>query len=395
MKTKSLYFFSEVSNFIMVVLFNISVAQLWDLAYKKPFSPVLTIGVFLLLLYSYLLRKIFNDRSAFWNNIILYSVLHVILFVVIILIPIPVDYKALFFLLFIVYTILDIRNYFVKRGETFDEFSVMLVVVPAFDYLLADIFRLNFLMKIFFAIGVLYVGFFYLRLLLQNSYYLSMERKNNDKMPFKEMVGNDLKLSIPFILVTFAVMISARIEAMDRLFLFVYYKFASFLGFLIIKFLEIIEKIFEFLFGNDEEEIVMFNQLPEEIGEGSAAFNLISNIICTIIVIGILIFLIVTAIKAIRFIMQKREVATLTIENEDVVEIREKIVRKRPLKKENLSKIRKQYKKIVIKNIKKGYEIKKHHTPKERAEDIKNTMKNNIDEINELYEKDRYGQFGD
>ncbi len=379
----------------MVVLFNISVAQLWDLAYKKPFSPVLTIGVFLLLLYSYLLRKIFDDRSAFWNNIILYSVLHVILFVVILLIPIPVDYKALFFLLFIVYTILDIRNYFVKRGETFDEFSVMLVVVPAFDYLLADIFRLNFLMKIFFAIGVLYVGFFYLRLLLQNSYYLSIERKNNDKMPFKEMVGNDLKLSIPFILVTFAVMISARIEAMDRLFLFVYYKFASFLGFLIIKFLEIIEKIFEFLFGNDEEEIVMFNQLPEEIGEGSAAFNLISNIICTIIVIGILIFLIVTAIKTIRFIMQKREVATLTIENDDVVEIREKIVRKRPIKKENLSKIRKQYKKIVIKNIKKGYEIKKHHTPKERAEDIKNTMKNNIDEINELYEKDRYGQFGD
>ena len=127
----------------------------------------------------------------------------------------------------------------------------------------------------------------------------------------------------------------------------------------------------------------------------ASSFNLISNIICTIIVIGILIFLIVTAIKTIRFIMQKREVATLTIENDDVVEIREKIVRKRPLKKENLSKIRKQYKKIVIKNIKKGYEIKKHHTPKERAEDIKNTMKNNIDEINELYEKDRYGQFGD
>ena len=82
-------------------------------------------------------------------------------------------------------------------------------------------------------------------------------------------------------------------------------------------------------------------------------------------------------------------------EEEDMIEIREKIVRKRNEKKDKLSKIRRVYKKAIERNIKKGYELKKYQTPRERAEDIQELMNEDIFELNSLYEKERYGQFND
>ena len=100
-------------------------------------------------------------------------------------------------------------------------------------------------------------------------------------------------------------------------------------------------------------------------------------------------------ISVIKSLSVSREIQTQTIEEEDMIEIREKIVRKRSEKKDKLSKIRRVYKKAIERNIKKGYELKKFQTPRERAEDIQKQMKEDIFELNALYEKERYGQFND
>ena len=100
-------------------------------------------------------------------------------------------------------------------------------------------------------------------------------------------------------------------------------------------------------------------------------------------------------ISIIKSLSVRREIQIQTIEDEGMIEIREKIVRKRNVKKEKLSKIRRIYKKAIEKNIKKGYELKKFHTPRERAEDIQKLMNEDIFELNSLYEKERYGQFND
>jgi hypothetical protein len=115
-------------------------------------------------------------------------------------------------------------------------------------------------------------------------------------------------------------------------------------------------------------------------------------VILAAIVIFVLVRIIISIVKS---LIVKKEIQTTTIEDEGMIEIREKIVRKKNVKKENLSKIRKQYKKAVMRNIKKGYELKKYQTPKERAEDIHKLMNEDIYELNALYEKERYGQVND
>ena len=93
--------------------------------------------------------------------------------------------------------------------------------------------------------------------------------------------------------------------------------------------------------------------------------------------------------------IEKKEARVQTFRDEDMIEIREKIVKKKKVKKDKLSKIRKQYKKTVERNMKKGYELKKYQTPRERADDIMQLMKEDISELNVLYENERYGHYYD
>ena len=79
-----------------------------------------------------------------------------------------------------------------------------------------------------------------------------------------------------------------------------------------------------------------------------------------------------------------------TIEDSDMVEIREKIVRIKKINNEKLSKIRKRYKRTIEKKAKAGYKIEKYHTPYERAMDIKAKMDDDIFELNAMYEEERY-----
>ena len=53
------------------------------------------------------------------------------------------------------------------------------------------------------------------------------------------------------------------------------------------------------------------------------------------------------------------------------------------------------YKKLIEKKAKEGYQIYKFHTPRERSEDIMKKMNADVSYINEMYEKERYGQFND
>ena len=139
---------------------------------------------------------------------------------------------------------------------------------------------------------------------------------------------------------------------------------------------------------------ITFEEITET-QESSAVFNIISGVMF-FVVLAIVIFVFIKIILSIiKSVMVKKEVNTMTIEDEGVIEIREKIVRKKVQKKESLSKIRKLYKKTIIKNIKKGYELKTYQTPRERAEDINKMMSEDIFELNALYEKERYGQVKD
>ena len=387
---------AEISNFIMIYLLILALGEVWDMIYKRPFLPILPVGILVLLLFSYFLRTLFDTRQFLLNNFFVFALLHIFPLLLIIFLPFDFIYKLFLFGVFVLLLISDLKSYFVSRGEGFTYVSIIFVLLPSVAYLFADIFDFPFAMRYFFVIGVLYVLLNYLRLFFENAYLLSVERKNNEKMPLEDMLRNDSKLVVPFVVLSFVIMVLTKIEAFDRLTLFLYLKFANFLGFLIIKITEFADYIFEKLFG-DAEDVTMTITM-EEIAESEGSqtiFNVISGVMF-IIVLAIVVFVLIKIIISImKSLIVKKEIKTMTIEDDGMIEIREKIVRKKSQKKENLSKIRKLYKKTIIKNIKMGYELKNYQTPRERAEDINKMMNEDIFELNALYEKERYGQVND
>ena len=334
--------------------------------------------------------------NSFMNNIVVYALLHAIPVAAIIFVPVEPLYKmALAFVFFIIF-LTNMRSYYKAKGQGFEYISIILVVIPALLYLIADVLSLRLTMFVFFIFGVAYVILYYFRLFFSNAHLLSIERKNNEKMPVEDMLKNDSKLAIPFIVISFAIMVVAKIEKLDTWALFLYEKFTGVLRIVFWKFFTFVEMVFNYLFGGTEDDIVYVQDLMEE--ESPAAnpiFNIISAVVFVILALALLFLFVKAIISIIKSLSVGREVQTQTIEDEGMIEIREKIVRKRNEKKEKLSKIRRIYKKAIERNIKKGYELKKYQTPRERAEDIQELMNEDIFELNSLYEKERYGQFND
>ena len=396
MKSKKYYNLAEACNFIMIVLLYISVVEIWDVMYKVPFNYVLPLGTVLMLLFSLAIRTLFGKMNSFLNNFVVYGLLHIIPLLAIIFVPIDPLQKMAFIFVFVVIFVTNLRSYFKAKGQGFEYVGVVLVLIPAVAYLIADILSLRFTMLAYFIMGVAFIILYYLRLFFSNAHLLSIERRNNDKMPFDDMLRNDSKLAIPFIVISFVIMVVAKIEKLDSVALYLYEKFADFLGFLLINVLSFIDKLLTLLLGENTEDPVMLMEMAEE-GEyvSDPVFNIISTIIFIILAIIMVFVIVKIIISVIKSLSVSREIQTQTIEEEDMIEIREKIVRKRNEKKDKLSKIRRVYKKAIERNIKKGYELKKFQTPRERAEDIQKQMKEDIFELNALYEKERYGQFND
>ncbi|MBR6383987.1 MAG: hypothetical protein IKS56_08395 [Lachnospiraceae bacterium] len=396
MKSRRYYNLAEAANFIMVILIYISVVEIWDVMYKVPFNFVLPAGTVIMLLFSLAIRMIFGKMKSFLNNFAVYGLTHAFLVLGIIFVPIdPLQKMAFAFVLFIVF-ITNMRSYFKAQGQGFEYVGVVLVLLPAIGYLVADILSLRTTMFAYFVIGVAFVMLYYFRLFFSNAHLLSIERKNNEKMPLDDMLRNDSKLAIPFIVMSFVIMVVAKIEKLDSLALFLYDKFAAGLRFVLRYVLKFIGWVFDLLIRSDEEIPVAIMEEPEVTDSAAnPVFNIISVIIFVFLALVLLFVFVKIMISVIKSLSVRKEIQTQTIEDEGMIEIREKIVRKRNVKKEKLSKIRRIYKKAIEKNIKKGYELKKHHTPHERAEDIQKLMNEDIFELNSLYEKERYGQFND
>lgn len=396
MKSRKYYNLAEACNFIMIVLLYISVVEIWDVMYKVPFNYVLPLGTVLMLLFSLAIRTLFGKMNSFLNNFVVYGLLHIIPLLAIIFVPIDPLQKMAFIFVFMVIFVTNMRSYFKAKGQGFEYVGVVLVLIPAVAYLIADILSLRFTMLAYFIMGVAFIILYYLRLFFSNAHLLSIERRNNDKMPFDDMLRNDSKLAIPFIVISFVIMVVAKIEKLDSVALYLYEKFADFLGFLLINVLSFIDKLLTLLLGENTEDPVMLMEMAEE-GEyvSDPVFNIISTIIFIILAIIMVFVIVKIIISVIKSLSVSREIQTQTIEEEDMIEIREKIVRKRNERKDKLSKIRRVYKKAIERNIKKGYELKKFQTPRERAEDIQKQMKEDIFELNALYEKERYGHFND
>ncbi|MBP5529411.1 MAG: hypothetical protein J6X80_05110 [Lachnospiraceae bacterium] len=199
MKSRRFYNLAEACNFIMIVLLYTAVVEIWDVMYKVPFNYVLPTGTALMLLFSLAIRMIFGKMNSFLNNFAIYGLTHIIPLLAIIFVPIEPMHKMALIIVFIIVFVTNMRSYYKAKGEGFEYVGVVLVIIPAIAYLVADILSLRTTMFVYFIIGVAYVILYYLRLFFSNAHLLSIERKNNDKMPLDDMLRNDSKLAIPLL----------------------------------------------------------------------------------------------------------------------------------------------------------------------------------------------------
>ena len=170
MKSRRYYNLAEAANFIMVILIYISVVEIWDVMYKVPFNFVLPAGPVIMLLFSLAIRMIFGKMKSFLNNFAVYGLTHAFLVLGIIFVPIdPLQKMAFAFVLFIVF-ITNMRSYFKAQGQGFEYVGVVLVLLPAIGYLVADILSLRTTMLAYFVIGVAFVMLYYFRLFFSNAH---------------------------------------------------------------------------------------------------------------------------------------------------------------------------------------------------------------------------------
>ncbi len=375
----------------MIFLFTFTVGSVWNALVKVPDYFVMPGVIFAFLLFSYGIRK-------YVTNFVVYFLLHIIPFAAFIFVPMDAFTRIFLTGFILLFAGLNIKNWFSGnlKEDGFAPIHFGFVFAFAGAYLAMDIFHRRFTMFMIFIFGILFFVLYYVRLFTENVNYLYIEKKRNDKMPLRDMIINSAKLAIPFVIVSVIIMVIARFDFVDKIALDIYFKIAGLIGIIIKKTLEFLEFIFSKIFSDEMVEIEPL-VLPqeEEMGGNSVVVNVIA-VITYIFIVGLLVFLgikmIISIYKAIVFNRQKK---VYKVEDDAVIEIRENIVQRRKSRRVKLSKIRKMYKKLIEKKAKEGYQIYRFHTPRERSEDIKKKMNADVSFINEIYEKERYGQFND
>ena len=203
------------------------------------------------------------------------------------------------------------------------------------------------------------------------------------------MLKNSAVAAFPFVILSILLMIFIRIDALDSVALAVY----EFVVKIVVFAAKIVLRAMEFfaglLFGGSTEETIReIGEMTD--GEPGMVLKILSAIVYWSSVAVLLYLFVRLVISIIEWIPMKKSLTPEVIEESDMVEIRERIVKPKNEKEEKLSTVRRRYKTTVEKAAKKGYEIKRYHTPKERAKDLLLQKNEDISEISSLYETERY-----
>lgn len=384
MNIKKYFVISELLNFLMNYLFVFAAILTIDVRITGEASVLMLIYAFLLLAWIYFIRKKMH-------NFFLYAACHLPMMVLFLFLPVGLIEKIILGTVTLVYILLDIRFWAVKTEDGLAQIGLTLIVVIIVCNFLALYNGLKTLSFVLFVTGVVYFACYYVKTYFSDIVFLSMDRQMEDHALLKDIVKNDSRIIVPVMACVFVIMFLVNFEFMDR----VTYKVMDFFNFILGRIIILILKFLEFLgnlLSSMDPDSAVASSAGSMIEEGtpSPIVTIITNII-TVAVIGFIIYLAVkTIIKFIKSLAMNKNESMETIEFNDMVEIRENIIGTRKKTNSNLHRVRKQYKKTVEKNIKKGYNPQKCHTPDERAVDIENSMKNDIYEITNQYNEYRY-----
>lgn len=386
MNANKLFYRAEVYNFIMIY----ALASSAYLSVTLLDTNLPQVSVFLVLvgleLISYLSRR-------HVNKMVLYLLVHLaepIAFIFIPMNPVGIMTAAL---AWIVFLMLDLYAWGKVDLYGFMYVPILMELPVAIFYFLSYLADKPLNSYLIFILGVLYFVLYYLREANINLYRLSMEGREDGTMPLDVIRKNNFRILLPPLLLSACVMLLTKADGLnDRIYTFLK-KVAGVILLVIYTIGFLIEKFFTDLLGSYEEDwSVMEKAKVATQDQPSLAADILDYLIMAAIigVTGFVVFKIVKSI--IDSIEAKEEGSVENITCKGMVEIREKLPRKKTKDDRGLSKIRREYKHKIERAAKSGYDIKVGQTPAERATDMKQSIGEDISELTLLYEAERYGK---
>ena len=384
MNAKKYYYLSEILNAIMIFIFALCVEWLLRLTIKSFPTLLSACLLFGVIAYSFVMRCIHV-------HLIVYTVIHVIVFSVYLFIPLPLEEKFAAGAFILLFSALNIRHKALESDEVFVEIPVFFVVAPVIGYVVCEVLNQHVYSTCFFAVGMAYFIAFYLRLFFSGAFLIAAQKEKDDKMPYREIIRSGGRMAFIFIAISAVVMILAKVDALDPILMkaslycvkgITWAIYGVIYGYLLLM----------QLIGESSEDVSTQDMLDQFMYERKTnpVIDFISNVIYVLAVAFVLFLLVKFIISVIKFFLMKRKHSSLELEVNDMVEVRENIKIVKTRNTEKLGKTRKKYKKYVEKKAKKGYELRLFHTPREREADIKDKLHEDIHELNILYEKARY-----
>lgn len=384
MKTKGFYLLSELTNIVMIYVFILSIPETIFLLIDLKTDITLALSIALLIGGTYFIRtKI--------NNFILYLVSYVAIAAGCLLVPMQVGNFAFLLILEIVFLIINLWYFFSRRYYGLAYITMYCVVLFAIEFIIADINGNQKVMDIIFTLGIIYFLMNYLRMFFNNVHIFSREKLKNEKMPYSEMVRNDSKLAIPFMVGSVLVMILLKIDFLDTWFAKFYMKAIVYVRKGIIYFVDFMDWLFNRLFKSVDVKITPPTEYGDVVRQPSAFENIFSVVFVVLLSLFIIYLIIRFIFKFFKNVGSKEFETEKTVDEIGMVEIREHIKRTK-IKKEKLSPIRKQYKQTIEKLSKKGYQIFDNHTPDERAKHVQKEVNGDIYSLTDKYKKERYSK---
>lgn len=382
MKDRACNTIAEVANLCMVYILCFTALLLGELLLKRSLGIPCALILAAVLGYCCFLRL----KVA---NFIAYFLLHLVPVGALIFVPFEMG-KIELIMVYALFFFLDIAFWMKRRTGGFAYLSVACVTLNALAYLYADVKKNSMAMIVFFAGGILFFLLFYVRHFFKHASLLAKERTQDERMPYSDMLKNGAVIAFPFVLLSVAVMTLVKIDALDRYAFIVYDFVKKIVGFAMRIVLYVIHTLASLMMpDSDTDQIRVVMEALEE-GDSNIVLKILSAIVYFVGLAAVLYVLVRIFIALIRLIPMSRNLTPQVIEESDMVEIRERIVKTEEENHEKLDKVRRRYKKTVVKAAKKGYAVNFAHTPRERAADMSEKIGSDIHELTAEYETVRY-----
>lgn len=383
MKSKTIFYISEIANLIMIYMLLMSIMVFSLMMVGSGIDWWIAGALLLFVGGNYMVR-------TKCKNIFLFVLGYLALCVPTVLLAIQSEAYGMIIFCEVAFLMINMWWYATKLYFGCAYVSIYAVVMIAIFFIIADIKGAKGPMDLLFAFGMVYFFMNYVRLYCTNVNVFSREKERNIKMPYDEMIRNDSRLALPFMIGSILFMISLKVDFLDNWFVKIYMKLIVYIREGLVYIIETLDELFKKLFPSVQVEPMTF-YFEQEVGEVTLFENIFSSIIVTLI-FGFAVFLIITMVIKMLKSFEKKEFSTEnSVDEIGMVEIRERI-QKTKTKKEKLSPIRKQYKQTVLKCSKKGCTIYKSHTPSERAVYINKEINNDIFDLTDRYTKERYSK---